>query len=139
FLLLLALLSSVYALSSMLTARFGFGVWATVIPIAFLVLVGTAAMAGMRRFTLPLGAVMEAADHVASGDYTVRVREHGPPAMRALARSFNTMTERLQHADRQRRELMADLAHELRTPLSVLQARRQGLIGHRHPAHARAL
>ena len=60
---------------------------------------------------------MDAADRVAEGDYGVRVQENGPPPMRALAQSFNTMTERLQHADRQRRDLMADLAHELRTPL----------------------
>lgn len=48
--------------------------------------------------------------------------------MRALAHSFNTMSERLQHADRLRRDIMADVAHELRTPLSVLQGRLEGLI-----------
>jgi two-component system OmpR family sensor kinase/two-component system sensor histidine kinase BaeS len=75
----------------------------------------------------PLRAVMDAADRVAEGDYDVRVAEHGPPPVRALARSFNAMTGRLQHADRLRRDLMADVAHELRTPLSVLQGRLEGL------------
>ena len=69
------------------------------------------------RLRLPLGAVMDAAERVADGDYAARVQEHGPPPMRALAHSFNTMTERLQNADRLRRDLMADVAHELRTPL----------------------
>lgn len=82
----------------------------------------------MRRFASPLGEVMEAADRVADGDYTVRVREHGPPPLRALAHSFNTMTDRLQRSDRVRRDLMADLAHELRTPLTVLQGRLEGLL-----------
>ena len=81
-----------------------------------------------RGFASPLGAVMEAADRVAEGDYSVRVQTGGPPPLRALTRSFNTMTERLQNADRVRRDLMADVAHELRTPLSVLQGRLEGLI-----------
>jgi two-component system OmpR family sensor kinase/two-component system sensor histidine kinase BaeS len=76
---------------------------------------------------------MEAADRVADGDYAVRVREQGPPAVRALAQSFNALTGRLQHADRQRRDLMADVAHELRTPLSVLQGRLEGLIDGVYP------
>src|SRR6185503_9508050 len=76
----------------------------------------------------PLGAVMDAAARVADGDYTARVDERGPPPLRALAHSFNTMTERLALSDRQRRDLMADLAHELRTPLSVLQGRIEGML-----------
>jgi signal transduction histidine kinase len=83
---------------------------------------------GMRRFAFPLGQVIDAAGQVASGDYSVRVREYGPPPMRALAHSFNAMTEQLQNADRLRRDLMADLAHELRTPLAVMQGRVEGLL-----------
>ena len=88
-------------------------------------------MLAMRKahgFAGPLVAVMAAADRVAQGDYSVRVHEGGPPPIRALTRSFNTMTGRLQHADRLRRDLMADVAHELRTPLSVLQGRLEGLL-----------
>jgi len=77
--------------------------------------------------------VMDAAENVADGNYATRVAERGPPPVRALTRSFNTMTERLQHADRQRRDLMADLAHELRTPLSVLQGRIEGLLDGVYP------
>jgi two-component system OmpR family sensor kinase/two-component system sensor histidine kinase BaeS len=82
----------------------------------------------MRHVASPLRAVMDAADRVADGDYGARVNEHGTPPMRALAHSFNTMAERLQNADRLRRDLMADVAHELRTPLSVLQGRLEGLM-----------
>ena len=87
----------------------------------------------VRHVGLPLGAVMEGADRVAAGDYTTRVPEHGPPPMRALARSFNTMTERLQKHDRLRRDLMADVAHELRTPLTVMQGKLEGLLDGVYP------
>jgi signal transduction histidine kinase len=81
-----------------------------------------------RRVGSPLARVMEAADRVAAGDYDVRVAEHGMPPVRALARSFNTMTERLQNHDQLRRDLMADVAHELRTPLTVIQGKLEGLL-----------
>jgi signal transduction histidine kinase len=104
------------------------GSWAVMV-IAFVAVLGMSRVFGaMRRVATPLGEVMEAADRVAAGDYAVRVNEHGPPPVRALAHSFNTMTNRLQDADRLRRDLMADLAHELRTPLTVLQGRIEGLI-----------
>jgi two-component system OmpR family sensor kinase/two-component system sensor histidine kinase BaeS len=93
----------------------------------------------MRRFASPLHAVMDAADRVAEGDYDVRVPEFGAPPMRALAHAFNTMTERLQNADRLRRNVMADVAHELRTPLSVLQGRLEGLIDGVYPRDDRQL
>jgi signal transduction histidine kinase len=77
---------------------------------------------------MPLRGVMEAADQVAEGNYSIRVEERGPPPIRALARSFNTMTERLGSHDRVRRDMMADIAHELRTPLAVIQGKLEGLL-----------
>ncbi len=76
---------------------------------------------------------MEAADRVAAGDYEARVGENGPLPLRALARSFNTMTERLQAHDRLRRDLMADVAHELRTPLTVIEGKLEGLLDGVYP------
>lgn len=112
--------------------------------VAMLLLFGAVAVMllvsrSLRRFASPLGAVMDAADRVADGDYGVRVHEFGAPTMRALARSFNTMTERLQNADQLRRNVMADVAHELRTPLSVLQGRLEGLIDGVYPRDDRQL
>jgi two-component system OmpR family sensor kinase/two-component system sensor histidine kinase BaeS len=82
----------------------------------------------MRRVGRPLGDVVAAAEHVSSGDFSVRVTEHGPPWLRSVARAFNSMTIRLEAQRRQRRELMADVAHELRTPLTVMQGRLEGII-----------
>ena len=75
----------------------------------------------VRRMFGPISDVMEAADRVAEGDYSVRVRERGPGEVRRLGRTFNDMTARLQASDEQRRRLLADVTHELRTPLSVVR------------------
>ena len=93
----------------------------------------------LRRVGSPLAAVMDAANRVAAGDYSVRVGEYGPPPMVGLAHAFNTMTTRLQDHDRQRRELMADVAHELRTPLTVMQGKVEGLIDGVYPLDAAQL
>ncbi|HEV7500521.1 MAG TPA: HAMP domain-containing sensor histidine kinase [Vicinamibacteria bacterium] len=84
--------------------------------------------AAMRRVGLPLGDVVAAADRVALGDFSARVAERGPRFLRTVARAFNSMATRLQDEDRQRRELLADIAHELRTPLAVMQGRLEGLL-----------
>jgi signal transduction histidine kinase len=86
-----------------------------------------------RRTALPLQDVMDAADRVAAGDYDVKLREEGPSDVRRLARSFNEMTERLGEAERRRRELLADLAHELRTPLSVIRGNAEGMLDGLYP------
>src|SRR6185436_4826082 len=87
----------------------------------------------MRRFRAPLGDIVEAADRVSEGDYSVRAREYGPHSMRSIARAFNSMTTKLQAQDLQRRHLMADVAHELRTPLAVLQGRLEGMLDGVYP------
>jgi two-component system OmpR family sensor kinase/two-component system sensor histidine kinase BaeS len=88
----------------------------------------------MRNVGSPLGDVVAASDRVASGDFAVRVREHGAPWMRSVARSFNSMTTRLEAQHRQRRELMADVAHELRTPLAAMHGRLEGMIDGVYPS-----
>ncbi len=80
-----------------------------------------------RRFTSPLSETMKAADALAEGDLSARVAVQGSGEFRHLARSFNHMAEALETADRQRRELLADVAHELRTPLTIIQGNLEGL------------
>jgi signal transduction histidine kinase len=87
-----------------------------------------ALFAAMRGVPRSIGDVVEASNRVAGGDYSIRIRPHGPPSLRAVGAAFNTMTARLETQDRQRRELMADIAHELRTPLSVIQGRLEGIL-----------
>jgi two-component system OmpR family sensor kinase/two-component system sensor histidine kinase BaeS len=72
--------------------------------------------------------VMAAADAVAEGDLSVRVGEGAPGELGQLARSFNRMTAELQRAEAQRRNLTADVAHELRTPLHIIQGNLEGVL-----------
>jgi two-component system sensor histidine kinase BaeS len=98
-------------------------------------LLGVAFLAGraVRRVAAPIGDVMEAADRVAGGDYSTRVRVRGPGEVGRLASSFNQMTERLQASETQRRALLADVAHELRTPLSVIRGNVEGMLDGVYP------
>ncbi|MEZ4770041.1 MAG: ATP-binding protein [Caldilineales bacterium] len=88
---------------------------------------GIAARA-FRSIARPLGDVMEAADAVAEGDLSARVPERGSREFRQLARSFNRMASELEMSDQQRRNLMADVAHELRTPLHIIQGNLEGVL-----------
>jgi len=81
----------------------------------------------------PLGDVLSASERVAAGDFGARVREHGAPWIRSVARAFNSMATRLEAQRRQRRDLMADVAHELRTPLTAMQGRLEGMIDGVYP------
>jgi two-component system, OmpR family, sensor histidine kinase BaeS len=81
----------------------------------------------MRGFFNPVARVMAAADAVAEGDLTARVPEEGRGEFRNLAVSFNHMVERLERSDQLRRSLTADVAHELRTPLHIIQGNLEGI------------
>jgi signal transduction histidine kinase len=88
----------------------------------------------LRRLAISVDDLMEAAERVASGDYTARVPEQAPREMRALVRAFNTMAARLQENSEQRRNLLADVTHELRTPLTVIQGNLEGLLDGIYPS-----
>ena len=85
-------------------------------------------LGGMRRVGFPLGSIVDAAERVGRGDYTTRIVERGPPFLQKISRAFNAMAIRLEAQEKQRRNLMADVAHELRTPLSVIRGRLEGLL-----------
>jgi signal transduction histidine kinase len=87
----------------------------------------------VRRMAAPIGEVMEAADRVAGGDYSTRVQVRGTGEVGRLTHSFNQMTERLQANETQRRALLADVAHELRTPLSVIRGNVEGILDGVYP------
>lgn len=76
-----------------------------------------------RRLQRSITEVASAATHVAQGNYEIRV---SPPRLGddfdALSTAFNQMASRLQAVDSTRQRLFGDLAHEIRTPVAVLEA-----------------
>jgi two-component system, OmpR family, sensor histidine kinase BaeS len=87
----------------------------------------------LRSMVTPIDQLLEASDRLAEGDYSIRVEERGTGEIRSLARSFNTMVERLEGEDENRRDFLADMTHELRTPLTVLQGNLEGMLDGIYP------
>jgi signal transduction histidine kinase len=120
-----------------LAARFGLA-RAVLLPIAlisfilaaFLVVV---ALLLIRRFVNPLAGVIYAARAVANGNLDTRIPTEGPQDLRSLSESFNEMASSLERSDRERRDMLADVAHELRTPLSVIRGRLEGIVDGIYP------
>jgi two-component system OmpR family sensor kinase/two-component system sensor histidine kinase BaeS len=104
--------------------RFGF----CFLPILLSFLAMGIGIRAFRQMGNPLVNVMAAADALAEGDLSVRIPERGPREFLHLTRSFNRMAEELERADHQRRSLTADVAHELRTPLHIIQGNLEGVL-----------
>ncbi len=76
-----------------------------------------------KRLAAPVAETAEAAYRIADGDYGTRLRQPGlGPEFDQLTTSFNTMARRLATTEQTRLRLLADLAHELRTPLASIEA-----------------
>ena len=76
----------------------------------------------------PVSRLVEAAGRLAAGDYTARVPDIEGGPMRDVTRSFNGMASQLEHSAEQRRRWLADLGHELRNPLTVIQGELEAMI-----------
>ncbi|UCD07995.1 MAG: HAMP domain-containing histidine kinase, partial [Dehalococcoidales bacterium] len=85
-----------------------------------------------RRILSPVRALTYAARKLGSGDFTQRVNVKGNSELDQLGNTFNTMADNLGKAEELRKNMVADIAHELRNPLAnikgYLEAARDGLI-----------
>ncbi len=90
-----------------------------------------------QRVARPITAVSSAAQQLARGDLSARAPLlGGEKEVTQLALSFNEMAQSLQQMDRERQQAVADIAHELRTPLAVMQARLDALEDGVYPLNA---
>jgi two-component system sensor histidine kinase BaeS len=86
-------------------------------------------LAMARRITRPIGRLIEVTRSMAGGDRASRAGDvRAPGELRDLAAAFDQMADALDREDQIRRDLVADVAHELRTPIAVLQAGHEALL-----------
>ncbi len=85
------------------------------------IVAGLVALWVARRVTRPLDALAAGAHRLAQGDLAHRVPEDRGDELGDLARAFNTLAGSLQRNEQQRRNMVGDIAHELRTPLAILR------------------
>jgi len=90
-------------------------------------------LAFSRSLSAPLQRLATAARAVARRDFSHRVQVGGSAEVAAVSQAFNEMSTALEQADELRKSLMADVAHELRTPLSVLQGNLQAILDDVYP------
>lgn len=81
-----------------------------------------------RQIVAPLVKVTAAARRIAQGDLGQRVDIHGSGELAELGQSFNLMAETLSRDRELRQNMVADIAHELRTPLSILQGNVEAML-----------
>ncbi len=70
----------------------------------------------------PMQSLMQAAGKMSEGDLSQRVDLRGSGEVAALGNTFNQMAESLELAEKRRKEVTADIAHELRNPLAIQRA-----------------
>ena len=90
-----------------------------------LAVLGTALIA--RQVSRPVRRLTVAARLLARGQFDVRVATNGRSELARLTESFNTMAQAVQRSEERQRRLIADVAHEMRTPLSNLRGYLEGL------------
>lgn len=96
--------------------------WIAVAAVVALVVALVASLVVTRLLTRPIGAMTSAARAFAAGDREARTVVQGPGELGELAHAFDSMADTVARSERDRRNLTADVAHELRTPLAALQA-----------------
>lgn len=92
----------------------------------------------LRGMLKPLGRLTEAAAVMAEGDFAVRVPDTpGPREVTELSAAFNTMAEKLQGVEAGRREFVANVSHELRSPITAIQGYVDGMLDGTIPPESR--
>lgn len=112
------------------------GAWSTFLTIASVVTLGVfcaallVSLAYSKRMARPLDEMAAASRRFARGDFSVRIRQEDDPTdeMGALIESFNKMADSLEQAEKRRSEFIANISHELRTPMTTIAGFADGIL-----------
>jgi signal transduction histidine kinase len=85
------------------------------------------------RMLGPVGELIDATRRLGDGDTGVRLSIKRPGPLAAVFGSFNRMAGRLEEEDERRRRLLADIGHELRTPMTVIRGEIEAVLDGLHP------
>lgn len=110
--------------------------WSSLTGITAIVTIGVFAAAMIvslmysKHMAKPLDEMAAASRRFARGDFSVRVRQREDPTdeMGALIDSFNKMADSLENAEARRSEFIANISHELRTPMTTISGFAEGLL-----------
>ena len=106
-------------------------VLSTVLPMAAALIFAfamTAAWLFSEWFTKPLRQLSSAARQMAMGNYAVQVDTRRSDELGDLARDFNHMASEVQHSSQMQRDLLANVSHDLRTPLTSISGNASNLL-----------
>jgi signal transduction histidine kinase len=95
--------------------------------LALLVAVALGALLA-RSVALPVDRLSRAADEIARGNYTYQVRVDGSSELAHLAERFNAMAAEVRTAHQMQRDFLANVSHDLKTPLTAIQGFSQAIL-----------
>lgn len=112
----------------------GRGRW-IVVAVTLLAIVGFGAFARRMfgRTWAPVGELIDATRRLGSGETDVRIETRRPGPLAAVSSSFNRMAASLEAEDERRRRFIADIGHELRTPMTVIRGEIEAVLDGVHP------
>jgi signal transduction histidine kinase len=99
--------------------------WAGLVALAVSILI---AVVLARSVYLPIRRVTNAAEEIARGNYEQQVPVAGPKEVKGLAKSFNQMSKQVKHSQKVLRDFVADVSHELRSPLTSIKGFAQAIV-----------
>ena len=99
--------------------------WAGLVALAVSILI---AVVLARSVYVPVRRVTNAAEEIARGNYEQQVPVDGPKEVKGLAKSFNQMSKQVKHSQQMLRDFVADVSHELRSPLTSIKGFAQAMV-----------
>ncbi len=99
--------------------------WAGLAGLAVSILI---AVVLARSVYIPIRRVTNAAEEIARGNYEQQVPVAGPKEVKGLATSFNQMSKQVKHSQQMLRDFVADVSHELRSPLTSIKGFAQAMV-----------